>query len=232
MDRPRIALLNASYETADTRRNFIRELDASVVEYVVSQGDIPADPDVDGAVITGSRASVYWDEPWIAHTRDWVRSAVDDGLPVLGVCWGHQLLADALGGTVADMGEYEIGYREIEHDDDHGLLAELPSRFLAFTTHSDEVIEVPPGTHQVAANDVSIQGFAGDHVWGVQFHPEYDMATAEAVTMAKDDLDPERKEAALASITEENYRKSCISKRLFDTYLDRLQTEDPAGRNH
>ena len=227
MGRPRIALLNASYEVEDTRRNFMREVDASLVEYVLTEGDIPTELDTDGAIVTGSKASVYWDEAWIDRTADLVRTVVDDGLPVLGVCWGHQLLAHALGGEVRDMGEYEIGYRPIDHVDDDGLLASLPPRFTAFTTHSDQVVELPSGTTEVARNDASIQGFAGEHVWGVQFHPEYDMATARTVTEAKDDLDPTTKERALASITEETYRDAGAAKRVFDAFVDRVEDRSP-----
>lgn len=204
MGQPRIALVNASYETADTRRNFVREVDASVVEFVASDGDLPGDIDVDGAIITGSRASVYWEEDWIDRTREWARAAVDAGLPVLGVCWGHQLLADALGGEVRAMGSYEIGYRTVTHDGRSALFEGIDRTFTAFQTHSDEVVRPPPGSRVVAESDVSLQAFVGDGFAGVQFHPEYDATTARTVTEAKDDLDDDRKQRALASITDDN----------------------------
>lgn len=219
MDQPRIALVNASFTTDDTRRNFFREVDASVVEYVVNDGDIPEIPDVDGAIITGSRASVYWDEPWIEKTRQWTRDAIDAGLPVLGVCWGHQLIADALGGEVRDMGEYEIGYRSVTHDGHSALFEGIDRTFTAFQTHSDEVVSVPLDASVVAESDVSIQAYEGDGYWGVQFHPEYDMETARTVTKAKDNLDDDHKERALASITEANFRAAGQSKRVFDNFL-------------
>ncbi len=224
MDRPRIALINASYDAVDTRRNFVRELDASIVEYVVSEGDIPDTPDVDGAVITGSRASVYWEEPWIEQTREWTRQAVKDGTPILGVCWGHQLVADALGGEVSPMGEYEIGYRQVRHDGSSLLFDGIEPEFTAFQTHSDEVTRVPADAEVVAETDISIQAFAGDSYWGVQFHPEYDMTTARKVTEAKDDLDADRMAEALASITEETYRAAGQSKLVFENFLRSIET--------
>ena len=222
MGQPRIALINASYEVEDTRRNFNREVDASLIEYVVTKGDIPTTTDMDGAIITGSRASVYWDEPWIDHTREWTRAAVDAEVPILGVCWGHQLLADALGGEVRDMGEYEIGYRTVRHDGRSPLFEGIDHEFLAFQTHSDEVVSAPPGTEEVAVSDVSIQSYAGDGFWGVQFHPEYDMDTAEMVTRAKDDLDTERKALALASITRENFLAAGQSKLVLENFVNGL----------
>src|SRR6056297_3272092 len=107
MRRPRLALLNASHGDENVPRNYRRELSGSLEEFDVTDGSLPADYGYDGVVITGSRASVYWEEPWIDATKDWVAGAVERDLPCLGICWGHQLLASVLGGEVADMGVYE-----------------------------------------------------------------------------------------------------------------------------
>ncbi len=225
MTRPRIALLNAAHDGADTRRNFRRELDADLVEYHCPSGEVPQSFAFDGCLVTGSRASVYWDREWIDQVQSWVGEAIDAGLPFLGVCWGHQLLADVLGGTVEDMGEYEIGYRTVEHDDTAPLLAGVDDKFTVFTTHSDRVVEAPPGARVFAENDYGIHGFQKDHVFGVQFHPEYDTATAADVTKGKDDqLTAERIEQVLDGITAENYTAACEAKRLFDNYTEYVRT--------
>ncbi|MFB6163575.1 MAG: type 1 glutamine amidotransferase [Haloarculaceae archaeon] len=229
MTRPRIALLNAAHDGADTRRNFRRELDADLVEFHCPSRDLPATVGFDGFVVTGSRASVYWDEPWIDETTAWVREAVDAGLPGLGVCFGHQLLADALGGTVADMGEYEIGYRTVEHDGTNRLLDGVAESFTVFTTHSDRVVEAPPDATVFAENDYGIHGFRTDRVFAVQFHPEYDMETAAAVTEGKDDqLSEARIQSVLDGITAENYAAACEAKQLFDNFTA-FVTEVAAG---
>ena len=116
----RIALLNASYDDSNTARNFGRELDGDLSVFSAVDRELPTSYEFDAVVVTGSRASVYEEEPWIADARDWVAGALDCGLPALGICWGHQLLADVLGGTVEPMGEYELGYRTVRHtgDDD------------------------------------------------------------------------------------------------------------------
>ncbi|WP_435360102.1 type 1 glutamine amidotransferase [Haloarchaeobius sp. DFWS5] len=219
MSRVRIALLNAAHGDENTRRNFRRELDADLVEFDATDGHLPDHYDWDGVVVTGSRSSVYWDEAWITPTKEWVREAADRGLPCLGVCWGHQLLAEALGGRVADMGEYEIGYREVERVGDNPLFDGLESRFTVFTTHSDAVVELPPGAEETARNDYGNHGFRRGHVFGVQFHPEYDTVTAEDVTRRKDDLDDARKQEVIDGITEENYGKACEAKPLFDNFV-------------
>lgn len=229
--RPRLAVLNASHNDADTRRNFRRELDADLVEFDVSAGELPENFDFDGGVVTGSRSSVYWDDPWIDPFEEWVGEAIERGMPFLGVCYGHQLLADVLGGTVEDMGEYEIGYSDISHTGDSRLFSGIEEDFLAFTSHTDAVTDLPPGAEPLAENDYSNHGFRKDRVFGVQFHPEYDMETAEGLTRRKD-LTDERREEVLAGITEENYAAACEAKLVFENfveYVDELRAEPAAA---
>ncbi|WP_436903011.1 type 1 glutamine amidotransferase [Halovenus halobia] len=218
MSRLRIALLNAAHDGDHTRRNFRRELDADLVEYNVTDGDLPDSFEFDGAVVTGSRASVYWDEPWIGALKRWVGDAIETGMPFLGVCYGHQLLADVLGGRVAEMDEYEIGYREIEHDGDSLLFDGIDEHFTAFTTHSDCVEELPPGAELLATNDYGIHGFRHGSVFTVQFHPEYDMETARKITDGKDQLSAERRQSVLDGVTDESYAAACRTKKLFENF--------------
>ncbi|WP_226011243.1 type 1 glutamine amidotransferase [Halomicrobium salinisoli] len=222
----RIALLNAAHDGSDNRRNFRRELDADLVEFDVTERELPEDFAFDACVVTGSRASVYWEEPWIADLEAWVRDAVERDVAFLGVCFGHQLLASALGGTVEPMAEYEIGYRTVEHDGDSPLLAGVDEEFTVFTTHSDRVAEVPPGAERFAENDYGVHGFRKGDVFAVQFHPEYDPRTAREVTKSKDDqLSADRIDDVLAGVTEENYRAACEAKRLFENFTDYVSSE-------
>jgi GMP synthase (glutamine-hydrolysing) len=223
-DRPRLALLVAAHDGDSTRRNFRRELDADLLELDAHEPLPPVDEvDIDGLVVTGSRSSVYWDDPWIADLVEWVRVAVEDhALPALGVCFGHQTLATALGGRVEHMGDYEIGYREVERAGDDRVLAGLDDRFLAFTTHQDAVVETPPGATRIAGNDYGIQGFRKGRAWGVQFHPEYDLDTAERIAAKKRDhemLTSAEIDAVLDGVTPENYDRACGAKRLFENFI-------------
>ena len=217
MDRLRLALLDASHGHEDTRRNFRRELDADLVEFDVTSGELPADFDFDGIVVTGSRSSVYADEEWIEPLLDWIAAATDRGLPALGVCYGHQALASALGGRVEPMDEYEIGYREVTHGGDE-LFEGIDESFTVFTTHGDAVVELPPGAERLAENEYGIHAFRKGHCFGVQFHPEYDTDTAARITREKD-LPDERVRAVLDGITAENYEAACEAKRLFDNFV-------------
>lgn len=225
----RIALLNAAHDGSDNRRNFRRELDADLVEYDVTERDLPADFAFDACVVTGSRASVYWDEPWIADLEAWVRDAVDRGVAFLGVCFGHQLLARALGGRVEPMDDYEIGYRTVTHDGSSPLLDGVDEAFTVFTTHSDRVVELPPGAERFAENEYGVHGFSVGDVFAVQFHPEYDTATAETVTKGKEDsLSAERIEQVLDGVTPENHAAACEAKRLFQNFTDYVRTRATA----
>ena len=183
----RIGLLNASYDDSNTARNFGRELDGDLSVFSAVDRELPTSYEFDAVVVTGSRASVYEEEPWIADARDWVAGALDRGLPALGICWGHQLLADVLGGTVEPMGEYELGYRTVRHTGDD-VFEGVPEAFTVFTTHSDAVTDLPPGADRIAENEYGIQGFRHGNVYGLQSHPEYDPRTAEAVTRGKDQI--------------------------------------------
>jgi GMP synthase (glutamine-hydrolysing) len=235
-DRPRLALLNASHSVHHTRRNFRRELDADLAEFVLTEEQYPVGFDYDGFVVTGSASSVYWDEPWLPATREWVSEAVERGLPGLGICFGHQLLADVLGGTVEDMGEYELGYRTVRRteagreDPVHGTLDE---EFFVFTTHSDAVTELPPGATLTAENDYGIHGFRRGAVFGMQSHPEYDLDTARSVAEGKDSeayVSDEQLEAVLAGVTESNFRRAAETKRVFDAFLEYAREARPEAR--
>jgi GMP synthase (glutamine-hydrolysing) len=220
MTRPRLVLLNAAHDPDATSRNFRRELAADLVEFHLPGGERAppvAEMDVDGVAVTGSRSSVYDDDDWIRWAHGWVGDALDAGLPALGVCWGHQLLASVLGGTVEDIGEYELGYRTVTHDGS-ALYDGVPEEFLVFTTHSDAVTELPPGADLTAENDYGVHGFRAGDAFGVQSHPEYDAETARSVAEGKD-VDPERKERVLDAITEANYERAKPAKQVFDNFL-------------
>jgi GMP synthase (glutamine-hydrolysing) len=213
-----LALLNAAQKADTTRQNFRRELDADLDVFHCPSGELPADFRFDGFVVTGSWASVYWDEPWIGQLKTWVGDAIQAGLPALGVCYGHQLLAEVMGGRVRSMGEYEIGYRTVEQDGENRLLEGIEEDMTVFTTHSDHVVKEPPGATVFAKNDYGIHGFRKGRVFAVQFHPEYDKATAEEIARGKDELPDERIETVLKGINAENYAAACEVKQLFDNF--------------
>lgn len=225
------SLLNASHEKEPASRNFRRELGVDLTIFDVRGGELPEMERFDAAVITGSPASVCENAPWLDALEAWVTEAIDHGMPILGVCFGHQVLADVLGGNVEHMGEFEIGYHMIRHDPDARLFAGIDEWFTAFTAHSDEVITLPPGAKPIAENNFSIHAFRMDRVFAVQFHPEFDMETAEMVLEYKD-VSETQIEHVLAETTHENYNTARDAKQLFENfceYVHEVRSENTRG---
>ncbi|MFB6130451.1 MAG: type 1 glutamine amidotransferase [Salinigranum sp.] len=224
-----IALLDASGPHDDAPRNFRRALDASVTRFDVPDGELPPlDGTYDAGVLSGSWASVYWDLAWIGPLKGWVSDAVDRGLPLFGVCFGHQLLADVLGGEVVGRDTYELGYHEITHAPGSRLFAGVPRRFVAFTAHSDDVVSLPPGAEKLAENEYSIHAFRKGDAVGVQFHPEFDSRTAARVVEERDPSE-ERTPDAEATLTPENLEAAAEATRVFDNFLDAVRAASVAG---
>ena len=139
-----------------------------------------------GVLITGSAAMVTERHPWSEASADWLRRARGHGVPMLGICYGHQLLAHAFGGVVADNpAGREMGTTELELHPPAAsdpLFGGLPARVHAQTTHLQTVLEPPPGATVLArSRRDACQAFRlDDRVWGVQFHPEFSAAAMRA----------------------------------------------------
>lgn len=152
----------------------------------------------DGIVITGSPAMVSDQEPWSELTAKWLRTMMDQDIPLLGVCYGHQLLAHACGGAVGyrpqgrEMGTLLV---KLENPaDNDALFGELPDSFLAHLTHRQSVLSLPPNAIRLArSGQEPNQAFRiGDHAWGVQFHPEFTAPIMRAyIARLKSDLQQE-----------------------------------------
>ena len=232
-----LALLDASLGTPHAEQNFLREVDADLTVFNVNQGEMPppvgappADrngvPAFDGAIISGSQSSVYDDRPWIQTLSRWVEGALSDDLPMLGVCWGHQLLAQVLGGTVKG-GNYELGYVEVHQEVDDPIWNGIPNPFTVFATHSDHVVALPSDATLLASNETGVQAFRHGQVYAVQFHPEYDLETAKAMIHSKDIADASI-QAALDSCTEANVSAAQAPKQIFDNFLQHVDQAQPA----
>jgi GMP synthase-like glutamine amidotransferase len=116
--------------------------------------------------------------PWLPAERALTRRAVADGVPLLGICLGAQVLAVAAGGVVrGDHGRPERGSCRVSLRGEAGadrLLAGLPEEFRAIQNHRDQITELPAGAVRLAESGACpVQAFrVGERAWGVQFHPE------------------------------------------------------------
>jgi GMP synthase (glutamine-hydrolysing) len=132
-----------------------------------------------GIIITGSPASTYDGETWITQSEKFLRRAADRRIPLYGVCFGHQLLAQTFGGKVEkcprgwELGTFPV--TQTEHAANNPLFASVPEQFIAQMSHGDVVTELPSGAVVLAQNEHwTAQAFAlGDRIWGTQFHSEF-----------------------------------------------------------
>jgi GMP synthase (glutamine-hydrolysing) len=147
-------------------------------EVVDVRSEEPPGPDAAAAfVITGSAANVPHREPWMLATEAWLRDVVGHGTPTFGICFGHQILAQALGGEVQrNPRGREIGTIPIERTASAPIFEGLPERFEAQVTHVDSVVRLPPGATPLARSEREEYHAIrfSKTCFGVQFHPEMD----------------------------------------------------------
>ena len=149
----------------------IRELN-TYCEVVPYNAEAPAleHLDVRGFVLSGGPNSVY--DEGAPHAADWV---FDSGLPVLGICYGMQLLAEQLGGKVGPGREREFGPATISASGSAPLLAGLPAELDVWMSHGDRIQELPPGFASLAVSEnspVAVMADVERGYYGLQFHPE------------------------------------------------------------
>lgn len=135
---------------------------------------------IKGIIITGSHSMVSENEPWSIELGKWLQSIIYLDIPILGICYGHQLLAQVFGGKVGfhpkgiEIGTVAIQLTEQGKRD--FLFSCLPSTFWGHTNHSQTILTLPKNAVVLAHNDFEkVHAFriADKKIWGVQFHPEF-----------------------------------------------------------
>ena len=144
-----------------------RGIKREVASFVDGREPAPVLDGCDLVVVMGSQEAVYDQRvSWLADEAAFVTSVAERGIPALGICFGGQLLARILGGTVAPAARAEHGFTAVESDD-----AELVPRGPWMQLHSD-CFTPPPGATEIARSASGAQAFVAGNVLGVQFHPE------------------------------------------------------------
>ena len=146
----------------------------------------PADPlGYDAVLVFGGAMHVDHEDrhPWLGGEKALLRELIQQRVPLLGVCLGAQLVAQATGAVAQRASEPEIGWHDVEVTPEGAtdpVLAPLAPRFTAFQWHSYE-FTLPSGATPLARSDVCLQAFRlRDHVWGIQFHAEVSEQDAQA----------------------------------------------------
>ncbi len=176
----------------------------------VCNGELPSSLDAcDAYLATGSRFSAYDDVDWIHSLRDFVRRLRDAGKPFVGVCFGHQILAEALGGKVTKAATgWGVGVHNVEvmksEPPELWMRPEQSSCGLQYM-HQDQVARLPEDAVVIGRSDhCPVAMFrAGDSMLGVQAHPEFPKAYSEALLLDRiERIGEERVKVALASLSQ------------------------------
>ena len=180
---------------------FERLLDGNDFTYEtfsVVDGEFPAGPqDADGWLITGSKHGAYEDHAWIPPLEDLIRSINATGKPLIGVCFGHQIIAQALGGKVEKFeGGWSVGRTQYT----------LDGQPLALNAwHQDQVTQLPESARVVGSSDFCANAMLayGDNIWTIQPHPEFNPAFVDGLikTRGKGVVPDAQLEAATAELT-------------------------------
>lgn len=189
-------------------------------------GAFPSVGELDLIIILGSAAGAYDDSiGWVRRELELLEGALAAETPVLGICFGGQLLARALGGSVIPGDTVEVGWHLVETADPE-LVPEGPW----LEVHSDE-FTVPPGAREIARNRRGVQAFVADRAAGVQFHPEADpgildfwLERGAARDAPHGDIEQLRCETA-----ERAERARDLANRLFDQVWERIAPRTPGA---
>jgi GMP synthase (glutamine-hydrolysing) len=166
-------------------------------------GTIPPLIDVSAVIVTGSHAMVTGREDWSRNLAWWLRNVCPASVPVLGLCYGHQIIADAWGGIVdyhprgREVGTVDIELTAAGKRDP--LLGCLPEKFPGHVFHAQTVLTLPPAARLLAGNAFEPHHafVLRDNIWGVQFHPEFTAGIMrayieeESAELIREGIDPD-----------------------------------------
>jgi GMP synthase (glutamine-hydrolysing) len=204
---------------------FQRALSASDQDFVALRvfdgAALPADFAYRGIVVSGSWSMVTDREPWSEASARYLRAAATAGVPILGVCYGHQLLAQAFGGEVGynplgrHAGTAEVITTPAARSD--ALFSVLPERLVVQVSHSQRVLSLPEGALLLAhtARDPFHAFRLGERTWAVQFHPEFDHEVSRRYIALRRDkilaegLDPD---ALMAGVRESDHGARLLAR--------------------
>jgi len=203
------------------------ESELEFVYYQVQQGELPLFFDeCDAYVITGSKAGAYEEHDWIAPLSNWIVAADKAQAKILAVCFGHQIVAQALGGKVEQSHKgWGVGVRSLLTVADSPFSQPLPKYLDLIYSHKDQVIALPTSAHNFLSDDFCpYAGFTiGQHIVTLQGHPEFNVEYSERLLnrRAKDIGEPSFSRAikSLRQSTDENFIGRLI--------LEFLSSENP-----
>ena len=179
--------------------------DVAVRVYDVVGGELPASPsECDGWIITGARYDAYVDEPWIADLRAFIVELNEHRARTVGICFGHQAVAHALGGEAGPAGEWKAGPQDLS-------VKSTPwfdgGEIRLHAMHQDVARELPPEAADIGVGTTADHPMfiVGDNILCIQDHPEYDERYISALIEARRErMGDAVADAALARVANES----------------------------
>lgn len=203
-------------------RYFSRYYCNDVEVYRASRSEFPNEFDgYDNIILTGSEESIVNDRGWIDAEMGLVRELIDTDIPLLGICFGHQLIVRALLGRdgVRRRAAPEIGWEKVTRCEENALFKGIEPEFYIFLVHFDEVCALTNEFEVLARSSAcAVQAFQLKHrpIWGVQFHPEIGIEAGKKFVVELRRLFPEL-DLDIGAVLN-SARDSGTSRRLFENF--------------
>ncbi|MFB6174805.1 MAG: type 1 glutamine amidotransferase [Candidatus Nanohalobium sp.] len=214
-------MIDATLDWPRYSNRFNELLGDDIEKYKAMKQEFPEDPEI--VIISGSTSGIYEDEAWINALVEKTREYIEDDIPVLGLCFGHQVIAKAMGAEVVQMDGYEIGYRPVDFRESE-IFEGLDSVEYPFNTHQDKVTDMPEELESVAETDKAVQGVQhrDKPVYGVQFHPELTPPIKEKAIRTKD-MPEEKKERLMREVNDANFHRAKRVLKIFDNFFHQAE---------
>jgi len=192
-------------------------------DWACVDGDLPTGVhDADGWLITGSKHGAYENMPWIKPLEGFIRNAYSESVPLVGICFGHQIIAQALGGKVEKFsGGWSIGRVDYRFSHTGNPAVAVAGVCPLYAWHQDQVVELPAGAEVIASTDFC--RFAalryGDRALTMQPHPEFDLPYIQhLLEIRSDTLPPSVVSAARQSLAGGDCAGSSIAAVIADFF--------------
>lgn len=162
----------------------------------------PTPDSYSGIIITGSHDMITFNDDWMQDLKEWILTITDTNTPTLGICFGHQAMAEALGGKVdyRDWGP-EVGYVKVKFESEaynDKLFSCMYDKASVYQYHAQSVIDIPNNAVLLASNNIDFNQVLryNNHMWSCQFHPEFtdeilnEYININALHLTSEGLDP------------------------------------------
>ena len=204
---PEASVVNWGGTPVDAYIRFFESVNApfTYVGYQIAQGQFPTSPDeCDAYIITGSPRGVYNTDDWIAVLSQFIRDSYRAGIKLVGICFGHQILAHALGGRAekSEKGE-NFGLKSFDVTQPKAWMSGKQDHCSLYFAHQDQVVKLPPEAELLGGNTFCpIALYEIDNrVLGIQGHPEFSIGIMQNIlSRAEKTMEPQMYEASARSL--------------------------------